>query len=223
MSNWIQTYTGRTVDLLTPKVDQISILDIAHSLSQKCRYSGHTIEFYSVAYHSIIVSMAVLAQHRDIELAYKALFHDAAESYLGDLPGPLKPYLPDYKKIEDNFESVVADYIGVDTLKDPRIKEADMRILMDERYHLLFPANRRWTLDLEPLLSPEASDEVLGSPLPSMEVVRESFILLAKYYLQNMESGINSRRDKLLEEVECLLNANLENTTNFYLQLNFLA
>src|SRR5690242_1952599 len=57
MSPWIQTYSGVAFDLLAPTPEMISIVDIAHSLSRLCRYTGHVISAnYSVAEHSILVA-----------------------------------------------------------------------------------------------------------------------------------------------------------------------
>lgn len=150
--NWIQTYTGKAVDLLKPTVDQISLKDIIHSLHMKCRYSGHTTSFYSVAVHSCFVHDWIDAKYEDPTLSLIALFHDASESYLGDIPGPLKKYLPEYKSIENLFDETIASYIGVNSMKDHRVKEADVRILMDEKdLYLTKNTEREWDLNVEPL------------------------------------------------------------------------
>jgi len=92
---WILTRTGRRFDLLAPKADQVSTLDIAHALSQLCRFNGHTSRHYSVAQHSLLVASIVPAEH---QLA--ALLHDATEAYVGDMTRPLKALLPDFSAIE---------------------------------------------------------------------------------------------------------------------------
>ena len=84
-SSGIITFTGKIIDPINPDPEDIDIRDIAHSLSQQCRFTGHTSEFYSVAEHSVLVSEAVPA--RDAALG---LMHDATEAYLADLAKPIK-------------------------------------------------------------------------------------------------------------------------------------
>ena len=50
---WIQTFTGKRMYPLDPKPEDICIEDIAHALSNICRFTGHTKKFYSVGEHSI--------------------------------------------------------------------------------------------------------------------------------------------------------------------------
>lgn len=89
MSTAVVTYTGKHIDLLDPKPEDIDIHDIAHSLSMQCRYNGHTPEFYSVAQHSLEVSYAVSAKPS----ALAGLMHDAHEAYAGDIVRPVKSFL----------------------------------------------------------------------------------------------------------------------------------
>ena len=98
---------------------------IAFALSHINRYTGH-VGSYSVAQHSVIVSRML---PDDLKLA--GLLHDATEAYLGDVSSPLKALLPEYKKIEAFYHSVIDDYFGIDT-GHPLIKEADLRTLITE-------------------------------------------------------------------------------------------
>ena len=52
---WLQTFTGKKIDLINPTREMVDIEDIAHSLSMICRYNGHCRDFYSVAEHSVMV------------------------------------------------------------------------------------------------------------------------------------------------------------------------
>src|SRR5271165_7548492 len=85
--DWIQTYTGRVMYPLDPRPEEINIIDIAHALSNLCRFTGHVRTFYSVAEHSVRVS-----QHCDPKDALWGLLHDASEAYLADMSRPMKRY-----------------------------------------------------------------------------------------------------------------------------------
>lgn len=82
---YIYTFTGKRFYPFAPGPDQIDIQDIAHGLALKCRFSGHTREFYSTAQHSVHVMELMQPWDR-----LYGLLHDAAEAYLVDLPSPIK-------------------------------------------------------------------------------------------------------------------------------------
>lgn len=141
------TTPGPTPDILTaagryfyfdgPSIGRHDIHEIAHALSNICRFTGHCREFYSVAQHSVIVSLLVPAP-----LALAGLLHDAAEAYVGDVSSPLKHMLPAYKAIEQRIEAVIAKCWDVD-LHDPRVKAADLVALATEQRDLL-PKTSTW-------------------------------------------------------------------------------
>ena len=112
---WIETYTGIAFYPLDPRVSEINIDDIAHSLSLKTRFNGHCDQFYSVADHSIRVANKVhfldeFAKFTTLEernaLCRRALLHDAAEAYLCDIPAPIKPHIKGFNLIEKKASSL---------------------------------------------------------------------------------------------------------------------
>jgi len=129
---WQQTYTGRKFWPADPRPEDVCIEDIAHSLSLICRFNGHCRSFYSVAEHSILVSRLVPEQD-----ALAGLLHDAAEAYVGDMARPLKKMLPDYANFEAAVHSAIMERVGLGTNLPASVKEADNRIIDDERRHLL--------------------------------------------------------------------------------------
>lgn len=152
---WMQTFTGRQFFPFDPKPEEIDPIDVAHALSLLCRYGGHVRRFYSVAEHCVHVSRAV---HPDVALA--ALLHDAPEAYLGDVVRPLKRELlrGPYGMAEAKVEAAIAlrfglwDGRGLAPLMDAEVKDADNRILLDERAALLGTSPAPWVVeDLEPL------------------------------------------------------------------------
>ncbi len=131
---WIQTISGKRVNLPIPKMEQIDIEDIAYSLSMKCRFNGHTNKYYSVAEHSIRVSELV-----EPRLQLAALLHDANEAYLPDIPRPVKELLPEYKEIENLTEDAVNRKFGIVLTATDRIaiKKADNIMLATEGRDLM--------------------------------------------------------------------------------------
>jgi len=143
--DWFQTFTGQQFWPLDPRPGDFNILDIANGLANTCRFNGHVKNFYSVAQHSVLVSLVVPE-----ELALEGLMHDAAEAYLGDVIRPLKAALPEYKKIEERAERALAQQYGLRFPWPSKVKEADNCLLMTERRDVL-PAFREWTWRANPL------------------------------------------------------------------------
>lgn len=142
--------SGNIIDLAAPTPAQISIEDIAHALSNVCRFGGHCSPFYSVAQHSVLV--AALAPQ---ELKFAALLHDAPEAYLGDVIKPLKVLLKEhYSTLEARFEYA----IGV-------------KYQIDPEHLLLLKAYDRQALDLETAAFQD------GNTGPLLAVLSDHFLL----------------------------------------------
>lgn len=91
----LTTFSKVDIDLSkSPTPEQIRIEDIAHSLSQQCRYAGHTPKFYSVAEHCVHITKCA---PKLFQMYY--LLHDAHEYLYQDITRPLKNVLED-KHIE---------------------------------------------------------------------------------------------------------------------------
>lgn len=124
---YIQTYTGIKFDLVNPKPEMVSPVDIAHALGRLCRFTGHTANHYSVAQHCVEVSLRVPS-----ELALVGLLHDAAEAYVGDVSSPLKALLPAYQEIEWKVWLAIAERFNVNPDDIHLVKDADRAALKDE-------------------------------------------------------------------------------------------
>lgn len=131
-SNWIQTATGRVFYPLDPRPEEIFIEDIAHALSNLCRYGGHCRDFYSVAQHSVLVSRALPDEHK-----LWGLLHDATEAYLVDVPRPIKRFLGGYEVAEDRLHVVIAERFGLPPEIPAEVKRVDNAILVDEMNQLM--------------------------------------------------------------------------------------
>lgn len=146
----IQVFSGRFVDLENPQEENIHIEDIAHSLSQLCRYTGHTREFFSVAQHSVLASYIAERIYLDLDLAYSMLFHDTHEAYLGDMSSPLKRLVNGkYFKLGETFDKVIASKFNVD-LWHPLIDEIDKRLCITEAKELMNVSEGDFWHDAEP-------------------------------------------------------------------------
>lgn len=120
----IRTFSGNYVDVFNPDPATITIEDIAHHLSNQCRFSGALPEFYSVAQHSYLTSYLVEQEHK-----LAALLHDAAEAYLVDIPSPIKREIRDYAALEDGLMEVIANKFGFAYPLHPSVKAADKEML----------------------------------------------------------------------------------------------
>jgi 5'-nucleotidase len=132
---WIITYTGLKFYHLNPQPEMIRIEDIAHSLSQLCRWTGHTKFFYSVAQHSVYASLVCKPEY-----AFACLMHDAAEAFLGDMNRPLKHFTaagPAYLQIEEKIEAVIFRKFGLPSVLLPAVKEVDVQMLYAEKAQLM--------------------------------------------------------------------------------------
>jgi hypothetical protein len=144
-----ETYTGARVTPLALKLEQINIIDIAHALSQQCRYGGHTSQFYSVAQHC-----CVLASYVENVLKGKALdclqilMHDAAEAYLIDMPRPIKQFMPEFRKWDHAAQAAIRSWLGIGDVPIPSWQgDLDNRIIVDERAQVMSDSGNDWHHD----------------------------------------------------------------------------
>lgn len=135
-------HSGNYFDFLNPEGSPIIITDIARGLANTCRFGGqasHGDGFYSVAQHSVLVSMLAPVAHE-----FAALMHDAAEAYVGDMVGPLKQLCPEFKAIENRVEAAVLARFGIALPLDPSIKHADLCALRMEQRDLTAGHGDNW-------------------------------------------------------------------------------
>lgn len=144
---FIETFTGKRFQPLAPKFADICIEDVAHALSNQCRFSGHVRHFYSVAEHSVRVSRFVAATTNDVGLQLWGLLHDASEAFLVDLPTPLKvhPALgEEYKRAERRVMRAVCKRFGLPPRQPSIVHVADARLLATEVRDLMYARPSHW-------------------------------------------------------------------------------
>jgi len=136
---YIQTFTGKKFHFLDPQPDEICIEDIAHALSNNCRYAGHCKIFYSVAEHSWLMSNISINP-------LWALLHDASEAYIVDIPRPIKGFLTNYHELESNVMKAICRKFSLEEEMPEEVKELDGKILFNEKEILLEPVDWGWKL-----------------------------------------------------------------------------
>lgn len=148
--DWCQSYSGARVWPLDPRADEVHYDDVCIGLARECRYGNQCREFYSVAEHSVLVSIyAEKFAERHWELgvdpllaAREGLLHDAPEAYLGDIPRPFKHkrVMRGYRSLETKWDRAIMERFGVQPTQASSaiVKSMDKRILIDEIDQLMF-------------------------------------------------------------------------------------
>lgn len=195
--HWVLAGNGQAYWPAEPQLHDVDLGVIAWSLAQKVRFGGHGRVFYSVAQHSLnvasIVDETLRAQDVDddvrLPVVKHALFHDAHEAYLADLPSPLKklPWLePQWRKMEDAWDAVIFEAFEVESTPEIRadVKQADLVALYVEGHTIMPtpPGDWKWPghgAD-SPLIQGLASQYawIFETPM-SPDVARTQFLALA--------------------------------------------
>lgn len=173
---YIRAASGRKFFFGDIRPEDISISDIAHALSNVCRFTGHCRTFYSVAEHSFLASIMAPPEE-----ALNALLHDAAEAFVTDLSTPLKWYLAEkgfgdvLKDLETRIMTAVHAKFGGSWPMSPVVKEIDHRMLATEMRDLLVSGIDVGTGPNAPKPYPEISVERPRSPEAAKEVFLARF------------------------------------------------
>ena len=147
-SAWIQTYTGKKFYPLSPNVEDVCIEDIAHALSNICRFTGHCQDFYCVAQHSVLVSYIC-----DQSNALYGLLHDASEAYICDVASPIKKtsQFITYRQIESKLQGTICEKFALKSDEPADVKRADLLLLATEARDLMPLKHPNWKLNINPL------------------------------------------------------------------------
>lgn len=124
---FVDTFSNNRIYFDNPDPSLIELIDIATGLSHQCRFAGQLADFYSVAQHSLI-----LFELAPAHLEFEALFHDASEAYITDIPTPLKAELPKYKEIESRFMEAISKKIGFKFPLSEELEYMDKRLTLSE-------------------------------------------------------------------------------------------
>lgn len=145
-TNWIETNSGKYFRYQENNPENIMIEDVAHSLSQLCRFSGQCNQFYSVAQHSCIVH-----DYAPSHLKIEGLLHDASEAFISDIPRPVKTIIPEIKELEQIIQMQVAQRFKFSWPFTSQIEILDSQLMLAEAKQL-FTQEVAWTVEgLDPL------------------------------------------------------------------------
>jgi hypothetical protein len=150
----IHTASGEIVFPLDPRPEELHLHDIATSLANQCRFSGHCKKFYSVAQHSVLVALLLRDQGYGRNIQRQGLLHDASEAFLVDLPRPIKyseGFGEAYMAAEARLMTAISVRFGLPDPLDPVVKLADQSLLATEQRDLMPPADP-WYPDTPTLL-----------------------------------------------------------------------
>jgi hypothetical protein len=202
--DWFVTYTGRRFFPLDPRVEDVDIRDIAHSLALQTRWMGHCKTFYSIASHCLACARIAEKLEQPAVVMHWALMHDAAEAYTSDIVRPIKRRLGfvtgnahdtlmtglyPYKTFEGNMLRLIAERFDLPWPIPEMVTTIDNRMLVTEALHMTNYDGERY-VDGEThwihepnwkAIKPFGDAHVLLHQTPQQ--AEEAFIKLAQEYL----------------------------------------
>lgn len=142
----MSTYSGRRLDLKSPRPEDINLEDISVALSGMVRFTGHAMS-YTVAHHclagvKVIERLGLGDEATRDELKLNFLLHDAHEAYTGDISTPLKNLIgrKRIRKIERRIQAAIRESMRlppVPQVQEKIIKAVDESLLVAEHnFHL---------------------------------------------------------------------------------------
>ena len=153
---YMHTHSGKFFRYLHPDPEDLAIEDVAHGLSQLCRFVGQVKVPYSVAQHSVLVSYVCPPEH-----SLWGLLHDASEAYVSDICRVLKmsPGMEIYKFYENLTMQAICSKFSLVGREPAEVKKADNILLITEKRDL-FNTDCSWALN--------KNDTTEEKPLPEM-------------------------------------------------------
>jgi hypothetical protein len=141
----VLTWSGVMIDLENPSPEDIKAEDIAWSLSRQYRFRGALGCNYSVAQHSVFLSVCDGLHGEERKWA---LLHDAGEAYLCDLPNPAKKITDlgaAYSAVERKILLAIAARFGLpaEIIDSKAVAKADGKMVAWEVRRLC--KNKNWT------------------------------------------------------------------------------
>ena len=171
--------SGTYFDFDNPEASELTIEDVAYSLSFQSRFTGHCVSrrtkkrvYFPISQHCV-----VMAAHAKPGQKMAALLHEVGEATCGDMNAPLKSQCPDYKRIEKRCEAAGFARFGVMMTDPAYIKHLDLRMLATEQRDLMPTRGEKWgTLNgIEPF---DAELVPWENPQDAAEIFLETYYTL---------------------------------------------
>lgn len=118
LKSQFQLNSGTAVDCTGDKPQLPEILswgDLVLGLDRLPRFLGQSHTRWSVLQHSCLVADAMGRDSEHAPLAIYGLLHDAHEIFTGDVPSPIKKYLPGLAELEDHLQTQLYDRLEIPT------------------------------------------------------------------------------------------------------------
>jgi hypothetical protein len=151
----IQMGDGSYFDFDAPETTTMTIEDYAWALAATNRFRGqtrlrnlgHIRCLYNVAQHCTLGAHQVFKDTGSKPLAFAFLMHESDEVPLGDMVGPAKPLLPEYKALARDCGNGIDQHFGVTCPDHDLIKKYDIRMLVTEKRDLMPQGgDERWPM-----------------------------------------------------------------------------
>lgn len=126
--------SGKRIDPMNLRLQDIALEDIAHNLSMICRYSGSFPFHYSVAQHSALVCNAMAKDRHPPKVLMAGLLHDASEYLLSDIITQVKHHstMQPYRELEDRIQMLIFQKYGLEPELLSLTKTYDRLVYQDE-------------------------------------------------------------------------------------------
>jgi hypothetical protein len=134
---WVPTYSGKGYRPWADDPGPLPVGDLSYGLAYTYRYGGQSVPAITVAEHCVLVTEIIRHLWPGNEHLERAgLLHDAAESVLHDIQGPLRRRVQvvldsgviTWNESDTRVSAKIAAYLGVsaEDLEAPEVKAADV-------------------------------------------------------------------------------------------------
>jgi len=175
LGGYMTTFSGKHFYPLSPDKSMFHLEDMARGLSHENRACGQTTLPMTVAQHSVNVARILRKLGYSTRIQFIGLNHDDSEAYIKDIPSPLKEWLPDYKKVEEEVQRVAYEWAGLGIVTEEEYAPVHM---VDK---MVFPVEAKFFMpQARHEIDPRLADMVIEpwSPSKAREVFKREFLFL---------------------------------------------